>query len=927
MCQAQQNGSVAGSNAQEKLVLNGAQQNGSKAEKKEKSDMRGAQQNESATGSKAEKNEKPDVNGAQQMEKLDRGVVAVRQYDGNVFISWRLLKKDSPEVSFNVYRVSDSEKPVKLNKTPIDKVTWFVDSTTVSSKTTTYYICENGFIPLKSNNYTLCENLDLIVASAKKEAKKELERFLKTENSDPDFSTKKDNETSKSTNAAAPYISVPLQIPPAGEVNGQAYTYSANDASVGDLDGDGKYEIILKWEPSITRNPPQTGFTGMQIIDAYKLDGTLLWRINLGINIRAGAAYTQFLVYDMDGDGKAEILCKTADGTIDGKGNIVGDGTKDWRTKDPASPMYGKIVDGPEYLTVFDGLTGKALATETYLPTRYPLDGWGGRGGNGGNDTTGGRPDRFTAGIAYLDGVRPSAVFVRGWYGRTVAAAWDYRNGKLTSRWVFDSKDETNPFSGQGNHSVSVADVDGDGKDEFCVGAMTIDDDGKGLYSTGLRHGDALHIADMDPSRPGLEVFGVHENEGKSIAFQTPGVALFDAANGKVLFSLGPGVDVGRGVAADIDPTHPGFENWGGPGGLRDVKGNTISDKSPSSTNFVIWWDGDLTRELLDKNRIDKWDWKNNTTINLLTAEGCVSNNGTKATPCLSADIMGDWREEVIWRTEDNTELRIYTTTIPTSYRMPSFMEESQYRLSIAWQNVSYNQPPHPSCTIENWLLQSGSKSVGKTQSILYSDDFSKGLSDWVIEKNSDSTEVKIENNILDIVVPKGFTMWYKKPLEGNMTISFEAYVVKEGGKYDRVSDLNCFWMANDPENPVDFFARSLWRNGVFGKYYSLKMYYVGYGGNSNTTTRFRKYDGDYEAFLQNSNRPDIIKEYTDSAHLLTPNKWCKIEIIMDGNHIKYLFDGETLFDHIDNTPYKKGYFGIRTTTNHMKVRNFKVKN
>lgn len=889
---------------------------------------------------------------AQQTEKLDRGVVAVRNSDNSVFVSWRLLKEDPSTVAFNIFRVSDSKAPVKLNQTPVDKVTWFVDSTFIPSKSTTYYICGDKFYQSKSNSYTLVNGANQAFSATKPTSPQ------KTGNNIPE---------------TAPYISMPLQIPPAGEVNSQAYTYSANDASVGDLDGDGKYEIILKWEPSITRNPPQTGFTGLQIIDAYKLDGTLLWRINLGINIRAGAAYTQFLVYDMDGDGKAEMLCKTADGSIDGRGNIIGDGTKDWRTKDPASPMYGKIVDGPEYFTVFDGLTGKALATETYIPTRYPLDGWGGRGGNGGNDTTGGRPDRFTAGIAYLDGVRPSAVFVRGWYGRTVAAAWDYRNGRLTSRWVFDSKDETNPYSGQGNHSISVADVDGDGKDEFCVGAMTIDDDGKGLYSTGLRHGDALHIADMDPSRPGLEVFGVHENEGKSIAFQTPGVTLFDAANGEVLFSFGPGVDVGRGVAADIDPTHPGFENWGGPGGLRDVKGNTISDKTPSSTNFVIWWDGDLTRELLDKNRIDKWDWKNNTTINLLTAEGCVSNNGTKATPCLSADILGDWREEVIWRTEDNTELRIYTTTIPTSYRMPSFLEDRQYRLAIAWQNVSYNQPPHPGCTIENWLLQSGNKQVvgktsslssgktlksaggqaagksgnksdvkslksagkqaiksgskfgGKAQSVLFSDDFSKGLSDWVIEKNSDSTEVKIENNFLDIVAPKGFTMWYKKPLEGNLTISFEAFVVKEVGKYDRVSDLNCFWMANDPENPEDFFARSLWRNGVFGKYYSLKMYYVGYGGNSNTTTRFRKYDGDYEAFLQKSNRPDIIKEYTDAAHLLTPNKWYKIEIIMDNNHIKYLFDGETLFDYIDEIPYNKGYFGIRTTTNHMKVRNFKV--
>jgi rhamnogalacturonan endolyase len=261
---------------------------------------------------------------------------------------------------------------------------------------------------------------------------------------------------------------------------------------------------------------------------------------------------------------------------------------------------------------------------------------------------------------------------------------------------VFDSKDAGNPYSGQGNHQVSVADVDKDGKDEFCVGAMCIDDDGQGLYTTGLRHGDAFHISDLDPERPGLEVFGIHENEGETKLLGTPGVAMFDAATGEIIFSIGPGVDVGRGVAADIDPTHPGFENWGGPGGLRDVDGHTISNLTPSSTNFLVWWDGDLTRELLDMNRIDKWDWKNETTINLLTATECTSNNGSKGTPCLSADIIGDWREEVIWRTRDNTELRIYITTIPTKYRFCTLMQDSQYRMSIAWQNVGYNQPPHP---------------------------------------------------------------------------------------------------------------------------------------------------------------------------------------------------------------------------------------
>jgi rhamnogalacturonan endolyase len=592
-----------------------------------------------------------------QMEYLNRGLVAVNMGKGKVFLSWRMLGTEHDEVSYNVYR-------------------------TINGKTTRL----NGSKPLQLTNFT---------DSASTEAAEKI-YAIKPVISGKELTAGSGTAVLAKDASVQQYHSISLQVPPPANTGSSAYTYSANDASAADLDGDGEYEIVLKWEPSNARNPPQTGITGTDIIDAYKLNGKLLWRINLGKNIRAGAAYTQFMVYDFDGDGQAEMMCKTADGTIDGLGKPVGDSTKDWRTLTPSdSPVYGKIVNGPEYLTVFNGQTGAAMATVNYLPDRYPLNGWGGKGGNGGNDTTGGRPDRFTACVAYLDGTRPSAVFVRGWYGRSVLAAWDWRNGKLTSRWVFDSKDARNPYSGMGNHNLSVADVDNDGKDEICIGAMTVDHDGKGLYTTGLRHGDAIHLTDMDPEHPGLEVFGIHENEEKTRAFNTPGVAMFDAATGKVLFSLAPGVDVGRGVSADIDPRHPGFENWGGPGGLRDVHGQSITNKVPSSTNFLVWWDGDLTRELLDKNRIDKWDWQNETTVNLLIANGCVANNGTKATPCLSADLYGDWREEVIWRTPDSKELRIYTTTIPTKYRFRTLMHDPQYRLSVAWQNTGYNQPPH----------------------------------------------------------------------------------------------------------------------------------------------------------------------------------------------------------------------------------------
>ncbi|WP_245989211.1 rhamnogalacturonan lyase [Pelobium manganitolerans] len=584
-----------------------------------------------------------------QMEFLDRGLIAIPAQNSGVYLSWRLLATDANDISFNIYRVNLKGAATKLNKLPIKLTTDFVDSEGTAESD--YKL--TAFIDKKE--------VELATAHAQKEA----------------------------------YLKIPLQVPAGGTIEGSTYSYSPNDASVGDLDGDGKYEIILKWEPSNAKNPPQKGFTANQLLDAYTLDGQFLWRIDLGKNIRSGAAYTQFLVYDFDGDGKAELICKTADGTKDGLGNVIGDAKKDWRNYDKSSPFYGKISEGPEYISVFSGLTGEVLATETYTPSRYPLNGWGGIGGNGGNDSNASRADRFTACVAYLDGLKPSAVMVRGWYGRSVLSAWDFDGKNLKQRWIFDSENAENSYSGMGNHSLSVADVDGDGKDEICIGAMTVDDNGKGLYTTGLRHGDAMHLTDLDPSRPGLEVYGIHESEGKTLALNTPGVAMFDAKSGEIIWSKFPATDVGRGVAADIDPRYTGFENWGGPGGLRDVKGNSISEKAPRSTNFLVWWDADLTRELLDKNYIEKWDWQKEETKRLLTAEGCLANNGTKATPCLSADIFGDWREEVIWRSADNKELRIYSSNIPANNRITTLMHNPQYRLAIAWQNVAYNQPPH----------------------------------------------------------------------------------------------------------------------------------------------------------------------------------------------------------------------------------------
>lgn len=573
----------------------------------------------------------PPINQAgKQVEWLDRGLVAVSA-NGGVFLSWRILGTDPSDVAFNLYR-----NGTKLNGSPLTGATNYTDASGNSNASYEVRAILNGV-----------------------------------------------EQGGKTVGVwGRQYHSFAISQPAGGRTpDGVNYSYTAGDASAADLDGDGEYEIVLKWDPTNAKDNAHDGYTGNVYLDGYEMDGTQLWRIDLGRNIRAGAHYTQFMVYDFDGDGKAELATKTGDGTRDAAGTVIGNANADHRNSG------GRPLSGPEYFSIFEGSTGRLLTTIDYPNQRGNIRDWG--------DNYGNRSDRFLAGVAYLDGQRPSMIFSRGYYEKSMITALDWRNGQLTRRWTFTADGSQNQsYTGQGAHSLTIGDVDGDGRDEIVFGAATIDDNGRGLYSTQLGHGDALHMTDIDPNRPGLEVFMVHECPA---CYGDHGVEVHEGDTGRIMYSNDGGrTDVGRGVAIDVNPNFPGLEVFGSRGGTMTTTGERFN-WVPGS-NFAIWWDGDLLREILDGTVIDKWDYNSNRLSRMLSAHdlGAVKINGTKSNPSLSADLLGDWREEVIWPSSDNQRLMIFTTTIPTQHRLRTLMHDPQYRVAIAWQNVAYNQPPHP---------------------------------------------------------------------------------------------------------------------------------------------------------------------------------------------------------------------------------------
>lgn len=599
-------------------------------------------------------------------EQLNRGVVAIHNGEGVVSVSWRYLESDPIDVAFDLYRQTAEGEVVKLNSAPITESTFYKDEAVAVDVNQRYIVVAAGESPEQGEDYVLTPE-----------------------------------------KAAKPYLEIPIK-----SVEGypDGY-YSPNDAIVGDLDGDGEYEIVVKMETRGYDNSRGGMCEEGNLLDAYELDGTFMWRVDLGINIRQGAHYTQMMMHDFDGDGKAELAVKTAEGTKFADGYVIpdtdGDGRTDYRNMNKDERTYGMILEGPEFLSVIDGATGTELA-------RAPFIARGGKYDFG--DAEGNRVDRYLGGVGYFDGKLPSIVTCRGYYSKTVVEVWDYRNGKLTKRWTFDTtadNDKYIQYEKQGNHNLRIGDVDGDGKDEIVYGACVIDHDGTGLYSTGYGHGDAMHMSDLLPWREGLEVWQCHETSPLG-----QGSEMRDAATGELIWCYPSIFDVGRCNAADIDPRFPGAEAWASnTPGTYTADGRMICDVKPS-VNFSIWWDGDLSRELMDGYvdrpveqpgqrpqapvrsnrymRISKW---NGAGVDYFTLPGeaeCSANNGTKSNPAISADLFGDWREELVVRTSDNKYLRVYMTDIPTEYRFHTLMSDIVYRNSVAAQNIAYNQPPEP---------------------------------------------------------------------------------------------------------------------------------------------------------------------------------------------------------------------------------------
>ena len=628
-----------------------------------------------------------------------------QQANNKVLLTWRMLPGDNADTAFDIYRkVGADGKWSRLNGN---------------------LLFPSLHKPIYATNYqpTALSSVTADVYYRLTYAGDDVENYI------GEYVMKKAQAESK-----VPYIEIPLKSTEDVCSQTQYIRYQANDCSVGDLDGDGQMEIVVKRLLTVYNDAGEVTATSegaadtdrrtkhVVVWDAYKLDGTFLWRVKSGPNIIAGNS-SSVMLGDLDGDGRCEFVTKTGEGTIFGDGTEIGDtdgdGVTDYRDRwnghytGDSSKGYG----GPEYFSVIDGATGKELARANFVargpegqtPAQWVAnckansESWG--------DNYWKRANSLRMGLASFDGKGLQIFLGRGVYARTVVEGWRYEAvpsgdlpGTLTRMWKFDSsvaggKDKNkdgklnSAYAGQGNHAFNVADLDGDGKDEVMYGSCAFDDDGTGLWSTGLGHGDANHVGHFLPNREGLQVYHCLES-GKTQ------VALHDAKDGKTIWQkVGTSAnDMGRCMVDDVDPSSPGCEFWmyGNELFTQDGKELNNSDgtrKKEGSCNMAIWFDGSLSRQLINEGIINSFSHGRTFTI---YRYNMAFINGTKSNPCWYGDMLGDWREEFILPSSDKLScIRLFSTWYPTEHRIPWLMTDHTYKMQAMHENVGYNQPTH----------------------------------------------------------------------------------------------------------------------------------------------------------------------------------------------------------------------------------------